>query len=1294
MRDIRNDVGILSETISGIGGAARTMTFAFTAPMVALGTYAVQAASGFDAAMRNINSIMQLSEGDFADLEGQVMSFAKTTRAGVVPATEALYEIFSAGITDQERAMAVWQTSNKVAEAGLSDLTATTNAITATMSAYNLETTEAGRVGNVWTQMVKQGVGSLDAFLSNSQKILPLSSAMNISLEDMGATLAFLSQGGGGAAKAETAYAMMLSNMMKPTEAMTDALGELGVKSGTELIAKFGGVTDAVMALKGAVDETTFNKMFSKTGLEAALRITGNIDQARQAAIDFNKSLDTATMDAWEQQSKSFAFQWDLMRTSLEAVAITIGQAIMPLITPLIGAFSDFLQQVSNTNPELMQLGVIFISVVAAAAPLIWLLTSLLNPIGLIIAGATALSVAIGSNFDGIRDKIVSTVSEAVGGLQPLKDAFDTFMSTLFPAAPTEADLPTPLEVSPSDFIHINPQTQAISLWSFFEGEGFIEKFSWDEFQKMAKDAGWDGGAIKPGQILDLILPSGSGGVSPMTAFEERVFGTGAQTGTPTTTTTIFDRLNAAISTAWPQVQTALDTMWANFSTWVTGTAIPKIDGFGGQILQHIAGWFNTSASNFTGDSKVYDVVTGAMSTNVGQGVTDAAADFQKTFPALTTALNSLFTNMGNWIEAEGLPTLAKSIGFIAGKLASLFSTAIGSIWTSITTGQTGKGAAGAADVVQQSLLIPLNNGIQEGIGNSTDNPFTKFFDNIGAVLLIAAGAWVIAPGVVTAIATPIIGAISGAFTTALAASGTSSAISAFVKNIGVGLSTGFAALSVLGIGAIIIFGLLNDPGIQNGLKAWAGVWDNFKIIVTSAFNSIAVGARQFGRDFAQTITDAQLTVAKARLVLDPNNIELQTSVANLDAKAQGIDVVESFETQLGNYLSGKTANLDVGGLVWGITGQPNLEGAVAPAEFTKAILASITDPVSIQRAVSQAFQTGDQAALNVLIPVSLAMNPLQTDEDMIKTFMATSGLDATTVGTMLMTYYANDPVKVDAIKVAVEKVKVEADDKTTVDASQVTDSWMKNLQPTTTTGTSTTVQVPIDPVADTSKVDTAVQGWATTMAAGLPTAVIAATEANAGNMDTAATSMTQPFVDAFNTTFGAEGTVTATWTTFLTDFGTDIVTLQTNVQTAMPIIQNTILGAMNAIIKSLNDANFIARNLSSTLAALDGSTVTIHTSVTGGVAVDGSHKTGLPSVPYDGYIAELHKGEMVLTAEQAAGYQDTPKMQSRDALPNVTPQTNVDNGTATFNFYEAMDFQKFEREAKKRGYTLDRYKR
>ena len=47
------------------------------------------------------------------------------------------------------------------------------------------------------------------------------------------------------------------------------------------------------------------------------------------------------------------------------------------------------------------------------------------------------------------------------------------------------------------------------------------------------------------------------------------------------------------------------------------------------------------------------------------------------------------------------------------------------------------------------------------------------------------------------------------------------------------------------------------------------------------------------------------------------------------------------------------------------------------------------------------------------------------------------------------------------------------------------------------------------------------------------------------------------------------------------------------------------------------------------------------HVSVSASVSTNGSHAGGLAYVPFDGYIAELHKGERVLTANEARAYND-----------------------------------------------------
>lgn len=49
---------------------------------------------------------------------------------------------------------------------------------------------------------------------------------------------------------------------------------------------------------------------------------------------------------------------------------------------------------------------------------------------------------------------------------------------------------------------------------------------------------------------------------------------------------------------------------------------------------------------------------------------------------------------------------------------------------------------------------------------------------------------------------------------------------------------------------------------------------------------------------------------------------------------------------------------------------------------------------------------------------------------------------------------------------------------------------------------------------------------------------------------------------------------------------------------------------------------------------------------------IDGSHAAGLYRVPYDGYVAELHRGERVLTSGEAAAYSALERYDSAQGLP------------------------------------------
>ena len=81
---------------------------------------------------------------------------------------------------------------------------------------------------------------------------------------------------------------------------------------------------------------------------------------------------------------------------------------------------------------------------------------------------------------------------------------------------------------------------------------------------------------------------------------------------------------------------------------------------------------------------------------------------------------------------------------------------------------------------------------------------------------------------------------------------------------------------------------------------------------------------------------------------------------------------------------------------------------------------------------------------------------------------------------------------------------------------------------------------------------------------------------------------------------------------------------------------------------KATNKINAISKLLDK----LNGKSIKVYIdAIKSGFGVDGEHRTGLDFVPFDGYIAELHRGERVLTASEASAYRENI---SAAATPNI----------------------------------------
>ena len=98
---------------------------------------------------------------------------------------------------------------------------------------------------------------------------------------------------------------------------------------------------------------------------------------------------------------------------------------------------------------------------------------------------------------------------------------------------------------------------------------------------------------------------------------------------------------------------------------------------------------------------------------------------------------------------------------------------------------------------------------------------------------------------------------------------------------------------------------------------------------------------------------------------------------------------------------------------------------------------------------------------------------------------------------------------------------------------------------------------------------------------------------------------------------------------------------------------------AINAILDGLKRAWTAVKNwFNNAWDSLFGNrSVDVSANVSGS-GVDGSHAGGLDYVPFDGYVAELHKGEQVLTAEEARDYKRGGKVVS--VVQNIYSQAKT----------------------------------
>lgn len=342
---LTNKYALMGESVAGLAAISVDLATKFQSATVRLVTSAGE-----------IQTNLKLVQNGILQLAGQV-------GVSSLDLANAMYFVESAGFHAAD-GLNVLKAAAQGAKAEGANTTDVVKALTDVLKDYHLPASDAATVTSQMIAAVAHGKTTLQDFSKAFANIIPAASAAGISFTDAASALAEMTNHGFTAQRASMNLAQALRSLLNPTKPMLKAFAEFGVSTDT-LKAKLAGpngLTEsmqylATAALKAGKEGTpafaAALKLLIGTapGANAALTTVGANFADTTATI---KSMTEATTDAqgnvkgFALVQQNFGQTLERVKASVGALAIKIGNALLPILTKMGGVVANVLSSITS----------------------------------------------------------------------------------------------------------------------------------------------------------------------------------------------------------------------------------------------------------------------------------------------------------------------------------------------------------------------------------------------------------------------------------------------------------------------------------------------------------------------------------------------------------------------------------------------------------------------------------------------------------------------------------------------------------------------------------------------------------------------------------------------------------------------------------------------------------------------------------------------------------------------------------------------------------------------------------
>jgi len=303
---------------------------------VKIGKEAIKIFAEFEQTMANVKAVTKATPEEFFRLKQAAKQAGETTRFSATQAADALYFLASAGLTAAESSEAL-EGVLLLAGATASDLGSTASTVTAVLSQYSLESTEAARVANVFAAATANSQATIEKLTGAFLQVGPVAAGLGISLEETTGALELLFNAGFRGETAGRALKSALADLSNESGGASKKLQALGI-SFNDVNPEAVGLSQAIRVLQEAGLGTT--ETLDIFGKVAGPQMAVLIKQGGDAIDEYTEAV-TGTNEAAEQyaiQNDTLAGDLDILKSVTQSVAIEFGEGFAPVIRDTIQA--------------------------------------------------------------------------------------------------------------------------------------------------------------------------------------------------------------------------------------------------------------------------------------------------------------------------------------------------------------------------------------------------------------------------------------------------------------------------------------------------------------------------------------------------------------------------------------------------------------------------------------------------------------------------------------------------------------------------------------------------------------------------------------------------------------------------------------------------------------------------------------------------------------------------------------------------------------------------------------------